>query len=642
MKLSRVFLLTASVFLLLVSCRDGAQLNGPVGNYLYIAMDLPDTEDGQSLSRVIHPESILLTITLTYQNGQVIEGEADLDGLSDVTHTLDQLPVGQGVQLEVSLGLIDLPLCSNTVVVDINPGGNSTDMTLAYSEYTVQGTLVDSAGLAVGAQSLEIDATTTVTTDANGNFSFVVTTEDWDGYTKFYMDYSGEELEFARNKKALIENRTEFSLTAKPEFFVDMTITSGTVPLKGATVGADTGDGFIYTSNSSDENGHLVYGPIDWEYPSQPLTVSVEYKGLFIEYQYESRGAPGAVVGDVNLTDPYVIFMSAEDMNINLFTIYAMDFDSVNTTPEYSLDAQSIIQSIDIESVFTPSGSNGGRIYTDYLNGYIYFFCYANPAATTGKLIIKLDGFSSTVVDYVEVAPSTVFPSYSFPYTVQQLYPIENGAKILATTTNGAFTFSTATMDIVDTWISKDLPNSITILNGGYEAADGTLYVMGEDSDVYGAINNIQRILRLNSDGSMTTVSSLPSPYNDFSSSGLTSGSGFASMIGLYPWTGETVLSVKTQSTPYSDLGGVIVTMKNWSLDSDPVDNSYNYLVPIGILPNNKFYIVNETTSSIIDKTMLRMNSPSDLTPDIKAFMSNPSGANQSMFYYFDPSGLVY
>ena len=239
MKLSRVFILTASVLLLLVSCRDGAQLNGPVGNYLYIAMDLPDTDDGQSLSRVIHPDSIFLTITLTYQNGQVIEGEADLDGLSDVTHTLDQLPTGQGVQLEVSLGLIDLPLCSSSVAVDINPGGNSADMTLAYSEYTVQGTLVDKASTPIPNQTVTIDGTT-VTTDANGIFPFTISTEDWTDYSKLTVPVmEGEIYNFVRKKRDLIDSRSDFTLVAQGEVFVDLTISSELFPIEGAELYID-------------------------------------------------------------------------------------------------------------------------------------------------------------------------------------------------------------------------------------------------------------------------------------------------------------------------------------------------------------------------------------------------------------------
>ena len=171
------------------------------------------------------------------------------------------------------------------------------------------------------------------------------------------------------------------------------------------------------------------------------------------------------------------------------------------------------------------------------------------------------------------------------------------------------------------------------------------LYVLGEKFDVYGAVEGTQKIYQLNSSQDLTSINSLPATLNNFdgypsSGSGIQGGTNYSSIIGLYPWTGGAMMTVKTQSG-YTDTGGSIIQMKSWSIVGSPdTDPAYHYLVPLGILPNNKFYIVNESIS--VAKSVLRMDSPDDTDPDLKVFMSNPSSQNQSMPYYFEPSGLTY
>ncbi|MDA3823083.1 MAG: hypothetical protein PF450_10820, partial [Bacteroidales bacterium] len=242
---------------------------------------------------------------------------------------VDQLTPANDVVLDVSLGLTaDLPLTSSSTTININPGGNTADLTLAYNTYTIQGTLLNSAGTtALASQIIEVDGKN-LTTDANGKFSFNLSTENWDSiYSKFFLDVSGEKYEFARTKKTLINSWSNFNLIAKPEFFVDMTILSDSFPIKGARVGVDNGAGYDYATVTADANGRLLYGPVDWTRNNEALTVNIDFKGVFVEHQFTTRGAPGAILGEVTL-DPYV-FVQTESVvgGTSPQRIYQIDFN---------------------------------------------------------------------------------------------------------------------------------------------------------------------------------------------------------------------------------------------------------------------------------------------------------------------------
>ncbi|MDA3823084.1 MAG: hypothetical protein PF450_10825 [Bacteroidales bacterium] len=266
-------------------------------------------------------------------------------------------------------------------------------------------------------------------------------------------------------------------------------------------------------------------------------------------------------------------------------------------------------------------------------------------------LLWKLDNWNNPT--YTGIDLSGVFDATSnngFPLSVQQITPISDGSKLFVVTTQGAFTCDVSSPltsgSIDDIWQTSDYNSSIILLNGGNEASDGSLYAMGGFWDLgvnYELINGVQTIWQLNPGGGVPVeVSSLPSPHNDFSNGQYSSDSDFASMLGLYSW-GDTIMSVKTQSSPYAQNGGTILTMNNsWSLMGAPVDNSYDYLVPIGVLPDNRFYIVNEEnpSGSSVNKGIFRMDSPSGAASAVKTFLTNPSGGNKSMFYSSGISGV--
>ena len=449
-------------------------------------------------------------------------------------------------------------------------------------------------------------------------------------------------------KKQLIESRNDFELAVQGEVFVDLTIQSELFPIEGATLYISYGD--YYTTLTSDANGQISYTEEDETNlatiaaagGSSEVAIYTE-NGMFIEQMPLSNdstiGTPGALVGDIVL-DPYVFVLSGYYSAPYIFTV---DFDTSSTVsnPLYSILYNAGLSEF---ALTTDSDGYGGKLFVDYENGYFYFF-FINYSTYTPYLA-RLTSLSASSLDYL--ALSSVFTDFNSDdkFSVQQMSLIEDGDKLLVITTKGAITVDTSTMSISDTWDLYDSStSSITILNGGFEADDGTLYVMGGDYDSSGPVDGAQKIFSLGSSG-LTSVSSLPSSYSGFSDFYNYASSystfqclGFDSMLGLFPW-GDNIMSVKTQDSQGSVSGGTVLSLTNsWGLD-DSVDNSYNYLVPIGILPDNRFYIVNESVDDYGTKDLLRMDSPSDSTPDSAEFLSSTYYGYQTMLYYFNPSGM--
>ena len=335
--------------------------------------------------------------------------------------------------------------------------------------------------------------------------------------------------------------------------------------------------------------------------------------------------------------DPYVIFVS-EYRTGYIDYLYQVDFDSNLTSAE----GERSINSLSPGSYFTSSFSSyGAKSYVNYKTGQIYLFVSDDVDIS----LIRLDGFndSSPVISSLS---GTAMATYGYEYSVQQMFPIKNGLEIVAVSTVGAFSFNAETLAITETWVSQTPTMNIALMNGGYEDSDGSIYVMGDyySFELPSTVNGVQRRWRLDSGTpNPVDVGALPSPYNnfDYSYSSNFKDSDYASMYGLFPWTDGTVMSVIGQSATGTETGGTILTLKDWGLQGSPVDNGYDYLIPVGILPDNKFYIVNDSSSSSKDKKVLRMDNPSDGTPDERTFLIDPSSGYRSMFYYFDPAGLV-
>ncbi|MDC7234166.1 MAG: hypothetical protein PQJ58_13105 [Spirochaetales bacterium] len=637
MRITKVFLLTASLVLLLASCRDSAMFNGPVGNYLSLAINAPVS--GSSGSRVIHPDSAYITVSLTYTGQEPMTDTVSLDDLGNTNYIIDKLPPGRDVLLEVTMGLEDLPLCSASQTIDINVGSNTATIALAYDTYTVQGTLVDVDGNVVGNQVVEIDGTS-VTTAADGSFSFDVSTEDWDEYAVFTVpvDPETEIYNFARNKQDLINSRDSFSLTVQGEVLIDINISCGDFSLEGANLYISTETGYEQIEAITvDANGDIffqeVYGQGLGD-PGSSHDVYVEYNSLFVPLTLFSEiGSPGAIIGDYTL-DPYVIFVSYQNARYHLF---AFDYSSASNM---SFDLQTITgdPSFPVDTNFS---DEGGRSFVDYKNGYIYLYISDDYI---GQYLYKLDGFSTTVLDSLDVSSLPYYPSYN--YSVQQMMLIENGSKLLVVGTPGAYTVSTSTFTMIDNWYDVDTTNNtIFVFNGAMEDSDGTLYAMGAEYDYLNdtPVDGTQKIVKLNSDGSISNTDTLPSSYNGFPDRTYTSGGRqLAAMIGLFSWE-DRVISVLTQDTNFLEVGGQIIKMDNWDLSGSPISDSsnFNYFNPVGILPDNRFYIVNETTDSSLDQEVLRMNSANDSSVESKTFLTDPSGYAPMQYYFTDPSSMM-
>jgi len=643
MKSVKSIVLLLAVVFVAASCRDSLGMNTPVGNYLSLNLSFPDEGTSADSSRVLHSSADEIVVTLTYSGKEPVEYHYDRSSESTMNILIDKLSLGTGVKLEVSSGLKDenISLTSGSTTIDLKAGGNSAIINMVYLDYTINGTLYDTDGVTpVPGQPIDINGKT-VTTDANGKYTFTINTESMD-YIKFNVNIGGGDAiyDFVRKPPELIKDRTNFSLALKRELFVDFIVKSQQFPLAGAKVNITnltSQDTSKKTTLTSDSNGRVYYQDRDYGESSSSYSISIS-KNLFIDPN-SSVPSAGGLIDDVTL-EPYVIFLT-ENYSIGGYVIEAVDFSNGVLTP---LEASSIVSSVDASATFNSSyNTNGGKVYCDYKNGYIYFFCSADGSSTSGKLIIKLDGFSNKVLNTIDLGTefSDIYNS-GYPFSVQQMYPVDGGSKILVTTTLGAFTFDPSKMAIVDRWVSPNFPSTNILLNGGYESSDGSLYVMGEEVNASSGtpVNGVQKIYKLTAGGSMTFSNNLPDTYNVLNNSDFSGGSYFNSMIGLFPWSNGSVLSVKTQTTSSYSFGGggVIVPLKNWNLLGSPLNNSYDYLVPVGVLPDNKFYIVNETISSGGKKKILRMSSPTDTSTESYIFMTNPSTMNTSMFYYFNPS----
>jgi len=667
--------------LLLMSCRDGLQMNQPVGNYLQLDLKLPDAGGSKAANRAIHSDATVLVVSLTYPGKEPIVTEFPFDSKSGLSVFVDKLAPANGVVLDVSLGLTaDLPLTQSSTTIDIKVGGNSANLTLAYNTYTIQGTLFDSDGSTLlKGQVIDVDGKT-LTSDDNGNFSFDVSTENWSSeYAVFYTDVSGEKYEFARTKKSLIENRSSFKLTAKPELFVDMQIESDAYPLKGGYVLVNDGEVDKLVPVFADSSGRVKYGPVAWTGLNQPEKVRVGFNGVFVESQFNTKGAPGAVIGSVSL-QPSVIFSTYDGALNQGESLFRLDYDSTSNKYEngavYNNSSFSMLDGlpVSIESIVSSGDSSftslvGSKVFCNYKTGQIYIWAsYMNSSQSNVYGLFKMNGWNvdpnGNISDPLwtmgnvtfKSIPSDLFDSnltYQYRYSVQQMFMPPEGSKILATTSNGAFTFDPDTLDIDKVWSTGSLSSSILTLTGGYEDSNGNLIASGAvsstDSDVYINLWNL-------GSGSYTSRGSILGTSNRYDLSTTDNGgtntnggysinsNSFGTLLGIYPWKGS-VMTVLTKNNFYTTSGPVLYAM-SWNSSGTSLSSynsvsdvvNYEYFVPVGVLPNNKFYLVNDRQYG--GKDVLRMDDPNDSTLSIKAFLTNGSGSY--MYYYFENPFTAY
>jgi hypothetical protein len=147
MKVTKNLFLIFPIVLLFFSCRNDLQMDQPVGNYLHLEIELPEQGGSEAANRAIHADSTVLVVSLTYPGKEPIVAEFPFSLDAELSVFVDKLTAADGVVLDVSLGLTaDLPLTSSSTIINIKSGGNTADLTLAYNSYTIQGTLLNSAG----------------------------------------------------------------------------------------------------------------------------------------------------------------------------------------------------------------------------------------------------------------------------------------------------------------------------------------------------------------------------------------------------------------------------------------------------------------------------------------------------------------
>ena len=234
--------------------------------------------------------------------------------------------------------------------------------------------------------------------------------------------------------------------------------------------------GMDYAAVTADANGRLLYGPVDWPNAKASLNTIVEFNGVFVEHQFMTRGAPGAILGEVTL-NPYVIFISDPGYGED-YTLFGLDFDSSITDPvKYTTLSSLIDTALSItSSIPTSSTLYSGKLVCDYMNGQIYIF--ASYGGGNGLSIFKMDGFEDSYSQVLDV--SSVF-THGQAFSVQQMILIDGGLRLLVIASSGAFTINTGTFTIDKVWESKNYPTDMYVLNGGFQADDNSPLCIGRE-----------------------------------------------------------------------------------------------------------------------------------------------------------------
>ena len=185
------------------------------------------------------------------------------------------------------------------------------------------------------------------------------------------------------------------------------------------------------------------------------------------------------------------------------------------------------------------------------------------------------------------------------------------------------------------------------VVNGVYEDSDGDLYALGTDRSNSPTADSLQ-IYQLNSDGSISQEAELAS-YNDFNShvGEITSANYFYYLLGLYPVDGNIIsIQFLDQVSGYGQIHFFNGSGSSWSLDGSSIHSDgttdFSYLVPIGILPDNKFYCFEDTITDTNKKTVIRVDDPDSKSISVFDVFSNfgEASVENSLYYYYYESGV--
>ncbi len=635
--IKHVSILIFLVFSLLGCARDLGLT--PEGTFLELSLRFPDSGMSEQV-RLIHSESDLLTVSLTYPDDTVISAEFTRD-TSDSTLTVlvEDLEPAEGVELYVSLGLdaYDLPLSEAAQTIDIHKGPNTPALiTLNAINYTISGTLTDDSGGLLKSHEIVIngDSDNPVTTDLFGEFTFTVSSEDLGEYVTFEV-VNELTYEMTRTSLFLMQNRSDFALQASPEIYLDFYISSGDYSIPNADYAIYTpeylgGEGTLVAYGSADSAGRIFYQDSNYD--------SADSHEILIDNDFFTKsiltnGAPGAVVSD-QVLDPYVIYDG--------FDAYSYYNERV-----YRADSIGNLESFYIGDIVSEvNGIQGYNTLVDYRNGKIYIWASYDYGSYA---MITMDGWDasdptsiSTVVNIGSVVSNS---TYSGNLTVQQMLLLQNG-NVLVASTHGSFLYDTNTDSVSTVW---ENPEGLSfVVNGLFQDEGGDIFALA--SDRAGSYPESQVIFQLNSNGTWTESAMFASNsgfaltyISDQYLDSIFDETDYIYPYGLYSWETK-ILTIIPQTVASSYSNGFIAIYtpsgNTWPESASPIDeesagDSFNFLKPVGILPDNKFYFIEEVDTSNMTKKIFRLTDPDTLTLELYQAYSNGSGSYSPFLYMY-------
>lgn len=640
MKNIKLLLFTLIVILISIGCRRDLGLDGPSGTYLYLNLEFPESDLSEG-ARFIHSDSDELTVSLTYPGETAIEVTFELTSTSPGSILVENIKTGKNVTLTVSVGTGAIPLAGATTTLDIVKGVNSpATLTLQAIDYTINGTLYDDADLILADHTFTFNGADVVT-DFSGQFSFALSTAELvtSDYAIFEI-INTETYELARTNLYLLQNSEDLSLNASPEIYMDFIVGSEQYVLPGTSYNILEGGEILKASGTADSNGRIFYQDSNYDSPYSH-TIELYYNDMFLTKYLFTSGAPGAVVNDL-IIDPYILF---PHFYLNAGVNQIRSIQDMTGTGNTAINVDTIVASV------TGLAFQRALSFTvDYLRGKMYLYAIYDSLGSFKSGIFEFDSWTDITPSFIDVTDTLSEINYSTElYAVPQMLVLDDG-DLLVTTSYGAFRCDVAGNVISDIWEADRMSVSDFpfVSNGVYQGIDGTLFVLGVDRSTLTGDPDRQKIWQLAAGGTKTEIASIPDVYDDFPTrqAGFTDVSLFANTyeyaLGLYEWnSGVVTLDVMDGSQTGGEIVFLTPSGSSWNLNGTPISQSpdsdpLDYVIPVGVLPDNKFYFIEEFA---FDRNyLIRLDDPDTDPTEAYEYLLDGSGELQYYYNYFEAS----
>ena len=348
------------ILFVLAGCAREYGITDPDGTYLKMTLQFPESGNSER-SRLIHSQSDELKIKLTYPDGSFYEAEFTRNEESVMTVQVEDLDVAAGVVIDVTMGIAayDLVLTKASQTMDITEGANTASLTLEAYDLTVSGTLVDGSDQPIANNTFTVDGAN-VTTDAGGNFTLAVNTENLDDL-KMIRVVNGDTFDFVRTHLALLQDWDDFTLKTAPEIYLDFMVECAQYILPGAAAWSVLEGGVTeVASGTADALGQVVFQTNTGLTGTGSYEIQCSYNDMFITETVTTPGAPGAYFDTVTL-EPYIVFPHFYQ-NAGINNIMRME-DMTGT----GLEAITLVPIID--SVTGTTSQRFVNTVVDYLRG---------------------------------------------------------------------------------------------------------------------------------------------------------------------------------------------------------------------------------------------------------------------------------